>query len=92
MERRLAAILVADVAGFSALVGADEDGTLRAWKGHLAALEPVIALHGGRIVKTTGDGTLIEFGSAVDAVQHAVELQRGLAERNGNLAGHTLWP
>jgi len=82
MDRRLAAILVADVAGYSALVGADEDGTIRAWKGHLAALEPVIALHGGRIVKTIGDGILAEFSSVIDAVSAAALMQARMAERN----------
>ncbi len=82
MDRRLAAILVADAAGFSALVGADEDGTIRAWKGHLAALEPVIALPGGRIVKTMGDGFLAEFSSVVDAVSAAALMQARMAERN----------
>jgi hypothetical protein len=82
MDRRLAAILAADVAGFSAIVGRDEDGALRALKGHLAALEPMVGLSGGRIVKFTGDGFLAEFPSVVSAVSCAATMQRQLAERN----------
>ena len=81
--RRLAAILAADVAGYSRLMGADEEGTHERLKRHLAELiEPKIAEHRGRIVKNTGDGFLAEFASVVDAVQCAVEMQRGMAERN----------
>lgn len=83
MERRLAAILAADIAGYSALVGADEEGTVRAYKGHLSALEPIIGLNGGRVVKWTGDGFLAEFASVVDAVSGAAAMQRLMAERNG---------
>jgi adenylate cyclase len=82
LDRRLAAILAADVVGFSALLGRDEAGALRALKGHLAALEPMIGLNGGRLVKSTGDGFLAEFGSVVAAVSCAVSMQRLLAERN----------
>ena len=82
MERRLAAILVADVAGYSALVGRDEAGTLAAYKGHFGAIEPVIGLHGGRVVKTMGDGFLAEFTSVVDAVSAAALMQERMAERN----------
>ncbi len=82
MERRLAAILAADVAGYSALVGRDEEGTLRAYKGHLSALEPIIGLNGGRIVKSTGDGFLAEFAAVLDAVSCAAAMQRCMAERN----------
>jgi class 3 adenylate cyclase len=82
-ERRLSAILAADVAGYSRLMGADEDGTLQALKAHRKAIvDPGIAGHRGRIVKTTGDGLLVEFASAVDAVRCAVDVQRGMAERN----------
>ncbi len=82
-ERRLSAILAADVVGYSRLMGADEDGTLRALNGHRRELiDPVIASHRGRIVKTTGDGMLVEFASAVDAVRCAVDVQRGMVERN----------
>ena len=80
--RRLAAILAADVAGYSRLMGADEEGTHERLKAHLRELiEPKIAEHRGRIVKNTGDGFLAEFGSVVDAVRCAVEIQRGMAER-----------
>jgi adenylate cyclase len=82
MDRRLAAILAADVAGFSALVGRDEEGAVRALKAHLAALEPVIGLNGGRVVKSTGDGFLAEFPSIVNAVSCAASMQRQMAERN----------
>src|SRR6476646_4716742 len=82
-ERRLSAILAADVVGYSKLMGADEVGTLRALSGHRRELiDPVIASHRGHIVKTTGDGMLVEFASAVDAVRCAVDMQRGMVERN----------
>lgn len=84
MDRRLAAILAADVVGFSALVGRDEEGAVRTLKGHLAAVAPVIGLNGGRIVKSTGDGFLAEFASVVAAVSCATTLQRQLAERNAS--------
>jgi adenylate cyclase len=81
--RRLTAILAADVAGYSRLMGADEGGTLQAFKAIKAELfDPTIAAHNGRLVKTTGDGFLIEFGSVVDALRCAVEMQREMAERN----------
>jgi adenylate cyclase len=81
--RRLAAILAADVAGYSRLIGADESGTLQALKAIRAELiDPTIAAHNGRLVKTTGDGLLVEFGSVVDALRCATELQAGMAERN----------
>jgi len=81
--RRLAAILAADVAGYSRLMGADEEGTHERLKAHLGELiEPKIAEHRGRIVKNTGDGFLAEFASVVDAVRCAVEVQRGMAECN----------
>ena len=83
VERRLTAILAADVAGYSRLMGIDEEGTLAALKGHRRELlDPKIVEHRGRIVKTTGDGLLVEFASVVDAVRCAVELQRQMAERN----------
>ena len=85
-ERRLAAILTADVAEYSRLMGADEGGTLRRFKAHRRALgDPKIAQYRGRIVKTTGDGMLVEFASVVDAVRCAVEIQCGMAERNLNV-------
>jgi TolB-like protein/class 3 adenylate cyclase len=83
VERRLAAILAADVAGYSRLMGVDEEGTLAALKAYRReVIDPKIAEHRGRIVKTTGDGALIEFASAVDAVRCAIEIQRAMAERN----------
>ncbi len=83
VERRLAAILAADIAGYSRLMGADEEGTLARLKACRKALvDPKIAEYRGRIVKTTGDGMLVEFGSAVDAVRCAVEVQRGMASSN----------
>jgi adenylate cyclase len=83
MERRLAAILVADVVGYSRLIRADEEGTIAALKALRADLiDPKISEHHGRIVKLMGDGMLVEFGSVVDAVRAAVETQRALADRN----------
>src|SRR5260370_13186100 len=83
VERRLAAILAADVAGYSRLMGADEEGTLSALKAIRRELgDPKIAEHHGRIVKTTGDGMLVEFASVVDAVRCAVAVQRGAADSN----------
>src|SRR6516164_4490292 len=83
VERRLAAILTADVAGYSRLMGADEEGTLAALKAcRRELIDPKIAEHRGRMVKTTGDGALVEFASAVDATRCAVEIQRAMAERN----------
>ena len=85
VKRRLAAILCADVVGYSRLMGADEAGTLAALKAHREQLiDPIIAAHNGRIVKLMGDGTLVEFASVVDAVQCAVEIQQDLAERNAS--------
>ena len=86
VERRLAAILAGDVAGYSRMMGADEEGTLLRLNTHRREfLEPKIAEHRGRIVKRTGDGVLIEFASAVDATRCAVEIQRGMTERNAPL-------
>jgi adenylate cyclase len=86
VERRLAAILAADVAGYSRMMGADEVGTLKALKAHRRELiDPKIAEHHGRIVKTTGDGLLIEFGSVVDAVRCAVEVNEAMVERNADV-------
>ncbi len=83
VQRRLTAILAADVAGYSRLMGADEEGTLAQLKAHRRALfDPKITEHRGRIVKTTGDGMLVEFASVVDALRCAVEVQREMAERN----------
>jgi adenylate cyclase len=83
VERRLAAILAADVAGYSRLMGTDEEGTLAALKAcRRELIDPRIAEYRGRIVKTTGDGALVEFASAVDAIRCAVEIQHAMAERN----------
>jgi TolB-like protein/class 3 adenylate cyclase len=85
VERKLAAILAADVAGYSRLMGEDEAGTRSRFNAHLHELiEPAIASHRGRIVKTTGDALLVEFASVVDAVQCAVDIQKGMAERNAD--------
>jgi adenylate cyclase len=85
--RRLAAILAADVAGYSRLMGADEEGTLERLKAlRRELLDPKIVEHRGRIVKTTGDGMLVEFASVVDAVRCAVEVQRAMPERNTGVA------
>ncbi len=82
MERRLAAILAADVVGYSRLMGEDEDGTLRRMTElREEVLYPLIAEHRGRIVKLMGDGLLVEFASVVDAVTCAVSWQNGVAER-----------
>src|SRR3954463_11643218 len=84
--RRLAAVLAADVAGYSRLMGEDEEGTLAALKAIRRELsDPKIKEHRGRVVKTTGDGVLVEFASVVDAVRCAVEVQREMAERNAGL-------
>jgi adenylate cyclase len=86
MERKLAAILAADVVGYSRLMEQDESetlSTLKAWR--MEILEPLVAQHRGRIFKLTGDGVLIEFGSAVNAVQCAIDLQHGMAAANANL-------
>ena len=86
VERRLAAILAGDVAGYSRMMGADEEGTLLRLNTHRREfLEPKIAEHRGRIVKRTGDGVLIEFASVVDATRCAVEIQRGMVERNASV-------
>src|SRR5262249_35934505 len=82
VERKLAAILAADVAGYSRLIGADEEGTLKRLKAHRKEIiEPKIAEYQGRVVKVTGDGILIEFPSAVSALRCAVEVQRTMAGR-----------
>ena len=80
VERRLAAILAADVAGYSRLMGIDEVGTARSLREHRTVADALIAKHGGRIVKTTGDGLLLEFASVVDAVECAVAVQAVMAE------------
>jgi hypothetical protein len=85
--RKLAAILVSDVAGYSRLAGADEDRTLarlRTLRSDL--IDPTIAVHHGRVVKRTGDGSIVEFRSVVDAVNCAIEIQRAMVERNAGVA------
>ena len=85
VQRRLATILAADVVGFSRLMEADETGTLATLKARRRdVLDPLVAQHHGRIFKTTGDGVLIEFASAVNALQCAIDLQQGMAAANGN--------
>src|SRR5580698_3886147 len=87
MQRRLAAILAADVVGYSRLMGTDEIGTLKSLKAHRRELvDSAIAAHHGRIVKTTGDGMLVEFASVVDAVGCAVNIQRDMVRRNAAVA------
>ena len=86
--RKLAAILAADVVGFSRLTGADEDRTLarlRALRSDL--VDPTIAVHHGRVVKRTGDGAIVEFRSVVDAVRCALEIQNAMLERNAGVPG-----
>ena len=86
VDRRLAAIFAGDIAGYGRLMGADEEGTLRQLKAHRKELvDPKVTEHRGRIVKTTGDGMLVEFVSVVDAVRCAVDIQRGMAERNAGV-------
>src|SRR5262252_9337865 len=86
MERRLAAIFAADIAGYSRLVGADEEGTVARLRSHRRELiEPKIAEHRGRLVKTTGDGVLAEFASPVRALRCAIDVQHGMAKRNADI-------
>src|ERR1700757_2981020 len=86
--RRLAALLAADVAGYSRLIGTDEEGTLNRLRSIRAdVIDPKITEHRGRIVKTTGDGLLVEFSSVVDALRCATEWQRGMDERNAATPG-----
>jgi adenylate cyclase len=86
VKRRLAAVLAADVASYSRLMGRDEEGTLAKLKTFRKILvDPTIAAHRGRIVKTTGDGMLVEFASAVDAARCAVEVQLGMADQNADV-------
>jgi len=83
VDRRLAAIMAGDIAGYSRLMSIDEEGTMRQLKAHRKELIDLkIVEHRGRIVKTTGDGMLVEFVSVVDAVRYAIDIQRGMAERN----------
>ena len=89
VTRKLAAILVSDVVGYSRLTGADEDrilARLRALRSDL--IDPTIAVHHGRVVKRTGDGAIVEFRSVVDAVNCAIEIQRAMVERNAEVASN----
>jgi adenylate cyclase len=86
MERRLAAIVCADVAGYSRMMGADEAGTHAAFKAHRSAIYPIILNHGGSVVKKTGDGFLLEFPSIVGAIESAIAMQELMAERNNHLS------
>jgi adenylate cyclase len=90
MERRLAAIVCADVAGYSRMMGADEEGTHATFKAHRSAIYPIILNHGGRLVKNTGDGFLLEFPSVVGALQSSIEIQNLMAERNSQLPSDRL--
>src|SRR5262245_11160049 len=85
IARRLVAILAADIAGYSALMGADDAGTVRNLKEHQAVVLPMIKEHGGRIIDTAGDGILAEFGSVVNATECAVAIQRTMARRNADV-------
>src|SRR5258708_3992620 len=86
VQRRLSAIVCADVAGYSRLMGADETGTLAALKAHRQAVDALIVANGGRIVKTTGDGLLLEFPSVVNAVRGALAMQQAMSEGNAAVA------
>src|SRR2546427_685003 len=86
-ERRLSAVLAADVAGYSRLVGIDEEGTLARLRSlRVELIDPAIAAHRGRIIKTTGDGILVEFPSVVDAARCALDVQRGMERHNAEIA------
>lgn len=86
-NRRLAAIVAADIAGYSSLIGRDEEGTLQALRSHRRDfVDPLVGAHGGRIANTAGDSLLLEFSSAVDAVRFAVALQHGMTARNRDVA------
>jgi class 3 adenylate cyclase len=86
VSRRLVAILAADIAGYSALMGADEARTVQDLKGHQAVILPMVGQHGGRIVDTAGDGIQAEFASVVKAVECAVAIQNTMAERNAGVS------
>src|ERR1700689_1142191 len=90
MERRLAAIVCADVAGYSRMMGADEAGTHATFKAHRSAIYPIILNHGGRLVKNTGDGFLLEYPSVVGALQSSIDIQMLMAERNSQLPSDRL--
>src|SRR5215468_3004383 len=83
----IAAILAADIAGYSALMRADEARTVRDLKDHLAAVLPMVSGHGGRVIDTAGDGILAEFGSVVNAVECAAAIQKAMTNRNAGVEG-----
>jgi adenylate cyclase len=85
VERKLAAVLAADIAGYSGLMGADEEATVRDLKGHQSVILPMIASFGGRVIDTAGDGILAEFASVLNAVNCAVAIQRTMLERNASI-------
>ena len=85
MGRRLAAILAADIAGYSRLMGEDEAATVRDLKGHQAVILPLVGQHGGRIIDTAGDGILAEFPSVIGATECAIEIQAVMAARNADV-------
>src|SRR5215472_11381750 len=82
VSRKLVAILAADIAGYTALMGADEEATVRDLKAHQAVILPMIGTHAGRVIDTAGDGILAEFASVLNAVECAIAIQRVIAERN----------
>src|SRR5574341_288583 len=88
IRHRLAAILAADIAGYSRLMGQDEAGTVRDLKSHQAVILPLVGRHGGRIIDTAGDGILAEFPSVIGATECAVEIQTVMAARNADVAEH----
>src|SRR5271169_7093114 len=90
MERRLAAIVCADVAGYARMMGSDEAGTHAAFKAHRSAIYPIILNHGGRLVKNTGDGFPLEYPSVVGALQSSIDIQTLMAERNSQLPSDRL--
>src|SRR6266702_3643192 len=88
MERRLSAIVAADIAGYSRLMGQDEAATVRDLKGHQAVILPLVGRHGGRIIDTAGDGILAEFPSVIGATECAVQIQTVMAERSAGVPEH----
>src|SRR5512134_598225 len=88
VKRRLVAILVADIAGYSRLMGEDDAGTVQALKGHQAVILPLIGRYGGHVIDTAGDGILAEFPSAIGAAECAVEIQTVMATRNAEVPAH----
>src|SRR5215831_13751285 len=85
VSRKLAAILAADIAGYSVLMGADDEATVRDLKAHQAVILPLVGEHAGHIIDTAGDGILAEFASVVNAVECAVAIQKNMAKRNAGI-------